>query len=103
MVLQLLSHEQLFATLCTAAHQASLSFTVSQGLLKLMSIELVMPSNRLVLCCPLFPLPSIFPSISIFSIIGLVGTSLQFLFLSSLYVCLSLYVLIPLFLLLFSC
>ena len=67
MVLQLLSHEQLFATLCTAAHQASLSFTVSQGLLKLMSIELVMPSNRLVLCCPLFPLPSIFPSISIFS------------------------------------
>ena len=45
----------------------SLSFTISQSLLKLMSIELVMPSNCLILCCPLLFLPSIFPSISIFS------------------------------------
>ena len=50
-----------------AACQASLSFIVSQGLLKLMSIELVMPSNHLVLCHPLLLLPSIFPSIRIFS------------------------------------
>ena len=49
------------------AHQASLSFTISQSLLKLMSIELVMPSNHLVLCCPLFLLPSIFASIRVFS------------------------------------
>ena len=55
---------RLFATPWTAAHQASLSITNSQSLLKLMSIELVMPSNHLVLCCPLIPLPSIFPSIS---------------------------------------
>ena len=51
----------------TAAHQASLSFTISQNLLKLMSIELMMPSNHLILCYPLFLLPSIFPSIRIFS------------------------------------
>ena len=51
----------------TAAHQASLSFTVSQSLLKLMSIELAMPSNHLILCCALLLLPSIFPSIRIFS------------------------------------
>jgi len=53
----------------TAAHQASLSFPVSQSLLKLMSIESVMPSNHLnhlVLCCPLFLLPSISPSIRVF-------------------------------------
>ena len=49
MVLQLLSHEQLFATLCTAAHQASLSFTVSRSLLKLMSVELLMLSDHLIL------------------------------------------------------
>ena len=49
----------------TAACQASLSFTVSQSLLKLMSIESVMPSNHLILCCPLLLLPAIFPSISI--------------------------------------
>ena len=54
-------------TLWTAAHQASLSFTISQSLLKLMSIELVMPSNHLSLCCPLLLLPSIFPSIRAFS------------------------------------
>ena len=51
----------------TATHQASLSFTISQSLLKLMSIELVMPSNHLILCPPLLLLPSIFPSIRVFS------------------------------------
>ena len=51
----------------TAARQASLSITNSLSLLKLMSITLVMPSNHLILCCPLFLLPSIFPSIRIFS------------------------------------
>ena len=54
-------------TVWTAAHQASLSFTVSQSLLKLMSIESVMPSNHLILCCPLLLLPSVFPSFKIFS------------------------------------
>ena len=48
------------------AHQASLSFTLSRNLLKLMSIEWVMLSNHLILCCPLFLLPSIFPSIRVF-------------------------------------
>ena len=51
----------------TAARQASLSFTISQSLLKLMSIESVMPSSHLILCCPLLFLPSIFPSIRVFS------------------------------------
>ena len=55
------------ATPCTAAHQASLSITNCQSLLKLMSIELVMPSNHLILCRPLLLLPSIFPSIRVFS------------------------------------
>ena len=64
---QLLSHVQLFATPWTAIHQASLSITNSQSLLKLMSIELVMPSSHLILCCPLHLLPSIPPSIRIFS------------------------------------
>ena len=64
---QLLSHVQLFATPWTAAHQASLSITNSWSLLKLMSIESVMPSNRLILCHPLLLLPSIFPSIRVFS------------------------------------
>ena len=63
---QPLSHVQLFATPWTAAHQASLSITNSQSLLKLMFIELVMPFNHLILCHPLL-LPSIFPSISVFS------------------------------------
>ena len=63
----LLSHRQLFMTLWTAAHQASLSFTIPQSLLKLMSIESVMPSNHLILCHPLLLLPSIFPSIRVFS------------------------------------
>ena len=53
--------------LCTAAHQASLSFTVSRSLLKLMCIESAMPSNHLFLCHPLLLLLSIFPSIKIFS------------------------------------
>ena len=51
----------------TAAHQASLSFTISLNLLRLMSFESVMPSNHLILCCPLLFLPSIFPSIRVFS------------------------------------
>ena len=65
--LQSLSRVQLFATPWTAAGQASLSITNSWSLLKLMSIELVMPSNHLILCCPLLLLPSIFPSIRVFS------------------------------------
>ena len=64
---QSLSHVRLFATPWTAARQASLSITNSQSLLKLMSIESVMPSNHLVLCHPLLLLPSIFPSIRVFS------------------------------------
>ena len=63
---QLLSHIQLFVTPRTAEHQASLSITNSQNLLKLMFIELVMPSNHLIFCCPHL-LPSIFPSIRLFS------------------------------------
>ena len=64
---QTLSCVLLFGTLWTAACQASLSIANSQSLLKLMSIELVMPSNHLILCCPLLLLPSIFPSIRVFS------------------------------------
>ena len=59
---QLPSHVQLFATPWTAAHKASLSFTISQSFPKFMSIKLVTPSNHLILCCPLLLLPSIFPS-----------------------------------------
>ena len=66
-VVQLLSNVQLFATLWTVACQASLSFTISQNFLKLMSIESVMPSNHLILCRPLL-LPTVFPSITVFSI-----------------------------------
>ena len=66
-VVQSLSHVQLFETPWTAACQASLSITISQSLLKLTSIELVMPSNHLILCQPLHLLPSIFPSIRVFS------------------------------------
>ena len=62
----MLSHVQLFVTPWTAACQASLSFTISQSLLKLMSIESVMPSHHLILCHPLLLLPSIFPSIRVF-------------------------------------
>ena len=64
---QLLNSAQLFVTPWTAACQASLSITNSQSSLKLMSIELVIPSNRLILCRPLLLLPSIFPSIIFFS------------------------------------
>ena len=64
---QSFSHVQLFATPWITAHQASLSITNSQSLPKLMSIELVMPSNHLILCCPLLLLPSIFCNIRVFS------------------------------------
>ena len=66
-VVQLLSHVRLFATPWTPARQASLSITNSWSLLTLMPIELVMPSSHLILCCPLLLLPSIFPSIRVFS------------------------------------
>ena len=65
-VVQSLSCVQLFVTPWTTAHQASLSFTISGSLLKLTSIELVMPSNHLILCHPLLLLPSVFPSIMLF-------------------------------------
>ena len=64
---QSLSRVRLFATPWTAAHQASLPITISWSLVKLMSIESVMPSNYLILCHPLLLLPSIFPSIRVFS------------------------------------
>ena len=64
---QFLSHVQLFATPCTAAQKPSLSITNSQSLPKLMSIESMMPSNHLILCCPLLLPPSILPSIRVFS------------------------------------
>ena len=64
---QLLSRVQLFVTPWTAACQGSLSITSSDSVLKLMSIESVMPSNHLILCCPILLLPSIFPSIRVFS------------------------------------
>ena len=63
---QFLSHPQLFVTPWTAARQASLSITNSWSLLKLMSVESVMPSNHLILCHPLLLLPSIFPSTKVF-------------------------------------
>ena len=66
-VVQLLSCVQLFVTPWTAACQASLSFTISQSLLRLVSVESLMPSNHLVLCHPLLFLPSIFTSIRVFS------------------------------------
>ena len=65
--LQSLSRVQLSATAWPAARQASLSITDSRSLLKLMSITPVMPSNHLLLCRPLLLLPSIFPSIRVFS------------------------------------
>ena len=64
---QLLSHFQLFVTPWTAAHQISLSFTISWSLFQLLSIELVMPRNHLIFCYPLLLLPSSFPSIRVFS------------------------------------
>ena len=63
----MLSHARLFAYPRIGAFQASLTFTISQDLLKFMSIELIIPSSHLNLCRPLLLLPSIFPSISIFS------------------------------------
>ena len=66
-VIQPLSHVRLFATPCITARQASLSFTISWSLLKLMPIEVVMPSNHLILCHPLLFLPSIFLSSRDFS------------------------------------
>jgi len=66
-IVQSLSHVQLFVTPWAAAHQAPLSLTISRSLLKLMSIESVMPSNYLILCHPLFLLPSIFQSIRVSS------------------------------------
>ena len=66
-VVQSLSCVQLSVILWTAADQASLSFTNSRSLLKLMSIESMMPYNHLILCCPLLLLSSIFPSIRVFS------------------------------------
>ena len=66
-VVQSLSYVWLFETPWTAACHASLSFTISRSLLRLMSTESVMPSNHLILCCPLLLLPSIFPLIRVFS------------------------------------
>ena len=66
-VVQSLSHVQLFVTPLTAPCQASLSFSISWRLLKLMSIESRMSSNHLILCYPLLLLPSVFPSIRVFS------------------------------------
>ena len=66
-VVQLLSQVRLFVTPRTAAHQVSLTFSISQSSLKPMSIELMMPSNHLILCHPLLLLLSIFPSIRVFS------------------------------------
>ena len=70
---QLLSRVRLFAIPWTAAHQASLSITNSQNLLKLVSIESMMPSNHLILCHPLLLLPSIIPSIRVFSNESVIG------------------------------
>ena len=80
-VVQLLSHVQLFVNPWTATHHASLSFTISQSFLKLMSIQLVMPSNHLILC-HLLLLPSIFPSIRVFSNESALNKSLLLLLLS---------------------
>ena len=66
-IVQLLSLVGIFVIPQTAAHQASLSFTITQSLLKLMSTELVMPSNHLILCCHFLLLPSIVPSSRVFS------------------------------------
>ena len=67
-VVQWLSHVQLIVAPWTAVHQASLSFTISWSLLRLMTIELVMSSNHLILCHSLLLLPSIFPSLRVFPV-----------------------------------
>ena len=66
-VVQSLNHVQLFATPWTTAHQAFLPFTISWSLIKFMSIELVILPNHLILCCPFLLLPTVFPSIRVFS------------------------------------
>ena len=66
-VIQLLTHVRVFVTPWAAAHQASLSFTISRSLLKLMCIEIVRPCNHLILCYPILLLSSIFPSIRVYS------------------------------------
>ena len=66
-VVQSLSHVTLFLILWITVLEASLSFTISPSLLKLISIESVIPANHLILCCSLFSLPSVFPSIRVFS------------------------------------
>ena len=66
-VIQLLTHAQVFVILWTAAHQASLSFTISCSLLKLMCIESVSTCSHLIICCPILLLPSIFPNIRVYS------------------------------------
>ena len=76
-VLQSLSHVRLFATPWTAARQASLSFTISWSLLKLMSIESVMPSNHLILCCPLSSCLQSFPASGSFSVSRLFASGSQ--------------------------
>ena len=68
LVVQSLSHVQLFVTVWTAAGQASLSFTISQSVLKLMSIESVMPSNHLILSHPLLAYPQSFPALAFFPV-----------------------------------
>ena len=76
-VVQSLSPVHLFATQWTAAHQVPLSFTVSQGLLRFMSIESVMPSSHLILCFPLLLLLSVFPSTASFPMSRLFASSGQ--------------------------
>ena len=73
-MVQSLSRVQIFSTPWTAARRASLSFTISQSFLKLMSIESVMPSNHLILCCPLLLLLSIFHRIRVFLKESVLGT-----------------------------
>ena len=68
------NHVQLFMTPWTAAHQTSLSFTISWSLPKFMPIESVMPSNHLILCLPLLLLPTVFPSIRVFSSVSAFGS-----------------------------
>ena len=74
-LIQSLSHVRLLETPWTATRLASLSFTISQSLLKLMSIKSMLPSNHLVLCCPLLLMPSIFPSIQ--GLFQWIGSSYQ--------------------------
>ena len=83
-LVQSLSHVWLFATLWTAACQASLSFTVSWSLPKLMSVESVIPSNPLILCCVLL-LPSVFPSVRVFPLSPLFTSRDQLPKLNSIY------------------